>query len=291
MSKQWSFSYWKGFDRRSHRNAHGNILTSTLKPLTGRQQLPWSLHLWRLRTGSPWCVVITSCIAPCRVNKKEIHGLYQRRFCQASILPILPPPFPCPQTHARPRPPEKPQNNVLWVARNESHAKHLEILEHPSWRLGFPQQMEQMGSIDFTMFLIQWKWWKYAEIGKYKIRHFCSYRGLKSQKTSFSHKKCLQVWNISRCVDIKQHLAHIAWLPLPYHRATCSQGAIRVCPQRNGSGKIVNRDPRSLQLKHPVRTWWTSTVLLPCFNFDFCWFTHDVYLCTTALLRLSKPAV
>ncbi len=44
---------------------------------------------------------------------------------------------------------------------------------------------------------------------------------------------------------------------------TCSQGAIRVCPQRNGSGKIVNRDPRSLQLKHPVRTWWTSTVLLP----------------------------
>ena len=33
----------------------------------------------------------------------------------------------------------------------------------------------------------------------------------------------------------------------------CSQGAIPVCPQRNGSGKIVNRDPRSCQLKTNIQ--------------------------------------
>lgn len=70
--------------------------------------------------------------------------------------------------------------------------------------------MEQTGSIDFTMIQIfiwkWWKWWKYAETGNRKSDIFYGYRGLKSQTTSFLRKKRLQVCNLSRCADIKQHM-------------------------------------------------------------------------------------
>lgn len=123
----------------SHHNIHCNILTSTLKPLmTGGRQLPQSsLHLWRLRTGSPWCVVITSCIAPCRVNtKRHAWPVPTQILFKGPSSPSSPL-----HSHVCPRPPEKLQNNVLWVARNESRAKYLEILQILSHAHSIPVEL------------------------------------------------------------------------------------------------------------------------------------------------------
>lgn len=224
----------------SHHNIHCNILTSTLKPLmTGGRQLPQSsLHLWRLRTGSPWCVVITSCIAPCRVNtKRHAWPVPTQILLKGPSSPSSPL-----HSHVRPRPPERLQNNVLWVARNESRAKYLEILQILSHAHSIPVELwdirKAMNGIngfgwfyhDFHMEMVE-----ICGNGKSQIQHFLQLPGSQESKnTSFLHKKRLQVvWNLSRRADIKQR----------------SQGAIPVCPQRNGSRKIVNRDPRSRQLK------------------------------------------
>lgn len=117
---------------------HCNILTSTLKPLmTGRQLPQSSLHLWRLRTGSPWCVVITSCIAPCRVNtKRHAWPVPTQILFKGPSSPSSPL-----HSHVCPRPPEKLQNNVLWVARNESRAKYLEILQILSHAHSIPVEL------------------------------------------------------------------------------------------------------------------------------------------------------
>lgn len=82
-------------------------------------------------------VVITSCIAPCRVNtKRHAWPVPTQILFKGPSSPSSPL-----HSHVCPRPPEKLQNNVLWVARNESRAKYLEILQILSHAHSIPVEL------------------------------------------------------------------------------------------------------------------------------------------------------